>query len=227
MQQQEPIWVVGVGPGDPSYITQRVAELIAAANTVAGFAPPLETASAWVRGERMLLDYRNQEASLQTLAQKAARGERCVVCAQGDPNFSAGELVSRVRAVWPRVEVAPGISSIQVVCARAGMALEESFLVTFHKRGDTAADREALLREARLGQRHLIVLPRPWDFMPSAIAQFLLDGAVSPHRAANVYQRLTLPEESVTTLFLGELARTAIAFSDLSILVVPRVQEVP
>ena len=221
----QPVWVVGVGPGDPAYVTQRAASLIADADLVAGFALPLETASLWLQGERMLLEYRNQEAALRTLGERAAAGQRCVVCAQGDPSVSAGELVSRVQAVWPHVEVLPGVSSVLVASARAGLALEESLFITFHKRGDTALDQEELLAEARRGRRNLIVLPRPWDFMPSAIAQSLVDGGVDSGRSVNVYQRLTLPGESACELTLGELAAATTEFSDLSIIVIPKVTQ--
>src|SRR5207248_2823669 len=147
------VWVVGVGPGDPAYVTQQAAALIEGADVVAGFNLPLETARGWIKNEAMLLDYKNQEERLAVIGRLAAEGRTCVVCAQGDASFSGRELVQRVQAVWPEAGVVPGISSIQVVCARAGLEMERSLFLTFHKRGDTALELRELVAAARSGER--------------------------------------------------------------------------
>lgn len=216
------IHVVGVGPGDPSYLTAQAIKLINGADFVAGFNLPLETAAAHVKGEQVLLTYKNQEEELAKLAEEAGRDRRCVVCAQGDASFSGRELIDRVRAVWPQVEVVPGVSSVQVVCARAGLDMERVLFLTFHKRGDTDADRRELIFAAKEGHRDIVVLPRPWDFMPGGMAQLLIDEGVSPERVAAVYQRLTLTGEQVTEATLGDLAQSTEEFSDLSIFLLRR-----
>ena len=45
------------------------------------------------------------------------------VCAWGDLNFSSRELLDRVRR-RADVELIPGISSVQVACARTGFTME-------------------------------------------------------------------------------------------------------
>ena len=215
------MWVVGVGPGDPAYVTQQAAALIEGADVVAGFNLPLETARGWIKNEAILLDYKNQEERLAVIGRLAAEGRRCVVCAQGDASFSGRELVQRVHAVWPAVEVVPGISSIQVVCVRAGLEMERALFLTFHKRGDTSLELHELVEAARAAERHIVVLPRPWDFMPQQIAALLLKEGVARDRPATVYQRLTLPDESVEQSTLTVLAWREEQFSDLSILLLP------
>ena len=214
-----PIWIVGVGPGHPSYITAQAAALVQAARVVAGSKIPMETVSRWVQGEQIILEDESQQAQLKILAEKAAMGHRCVVCALGDPSFSARELINQVAAVWRRVEVVPGISPVQTVCARTGLGMDRSLFITFHKRGSTELDQRDFLNAALEGARHLLVLPRPWDFMPAAMAQFLIRGGVSEDRRVSVYESLTLAEERVTTWSLAELARTQHNFSDLSVFV--------
>lgn len=216
------IHVVGVGPGDPSYLTEQAIKLITEADVVAGFNLPLETAVGYIKGDQVLLTYKNQEDELIKLAQQAKDGRRCVVCAQGDTSFSGRELIDRVRAVWPQVKVVPGVSSVQVVCARAGLEMERVLFLTFHKRGDTEPDRRELIAAAMEGRRDIIALPRPWDFMPASMAQLLLEQGVSPKRAAVVYQRLTLPGEEATETSLQGLAGSATEFSDLSIFLLRR-----
>jgi len=222
MQEMTAISVVGVGPGDPAYLTAQGIELISTAEVVAGFNLPLETASRHIKGERVLLTYKNQEAELAKLAELARAGRRCVVCAQGDPSFSGHELVERVEAAGAFVEVIPGVSSVQVVCARAGLEMEQVLLFTFHKRGDSEPTLREFLAATRLRERHLIALPRPWDFMPDVMARRLVEEGNPVDRPASVYERLTLPGERVTVTTLGALSAWPEPFSDLSILVVPK-----
>src|SRR5579864_4867360 len=90
------VTLVGVGPGDPDYVTTKVAKEIAAANIVAGFATVLAVIEPLIVGQRLVLTYRNQEEQLAELARMHTDGKRCVVCCYGDLNFSAQELIARV-----------------------------------------------------------------------------------------------------------------------------------
>lgn len=214
-----PVTVVGVGPGDPGYLTQRAAELISEAQVVAGFRSVLAVAQPWIRGETLPLDYSTQDRQLGLLAERAKRGQPCVVCAWGDPTLSARELIERVRAVCGVVRVIPGISAVQIACVRADLAMEDCLLITLHRRTGAEAALEELLRTAREGRRHLVVLPRPWDLMPPVLAQRLIEEGEERTRGAIVYERLTLPGEREHRLTLGELAASDHPFSDLSLVV--------
>ncbi|MFB6086726.1 MAG: cobalt-precorrin-7 (C(5))-methyltransferase, partial [Halodesulfurarchaeum sp.] len=77
------------------------------------------------------------------------------------------------------------------------------------------------------GERHLLVLPRPYDVMPGDIAMDLLEAGADPGLATLVLEKLTHEDESMTRLTLGELAKHAggdgsegTPFSDLSVLAV-------
>ncbi|HLE82033.1 MAG TPA: precorrin-6y C5,15-methyltransferase (decarboxylating) subunit CbiE [Dehalococcoidia bacterium] len=221
MAELLPIWIVGVGPGHPSYITAQAAALVQAAGVVAGSKIPMETVSRWVQGERIILEDESPQAQLKILAEKAAMGHRCVVCAQGDPSFSARELIDQVAAVWRRVEVVPGISPVQTVCARTGLDMDRSLCINFHKQGDMQADQREFLRAALEGSRNLFVLPKPRDFPLPVLAQFLIGGGIPKDRPVSVYESLTLAEEQVTIWKLGELAGAQREFSDNSVFVLP------
>lgn len=222
MAEAPGIDVVGVGPGDPRYLTLRGRELIAAADYVSGFRTVLDTVAEHIRGESLVLDYRNQAEGLRTLAAQAAAGARCVLCAHGDPNFSGGELLALAEQACGPLRLVPGVSSVQIACARAGLAMEETLFITLHKRADITADLEEMRAAALAGRRHLIVLPKPWDVMPVALARDLLACAVPGDRAAVVYERLTLEGEAASSYCLADLAQEERAFSDLSILVLRR-----
>lgn len=216
------VCLVGVGPGNPDYVTGRVAHEIAEAEVVAGFATVLAVVDHLISGERVVLTYRNQEEQLAGVAREHAAGKRCVVCCYGDVNFSAQELIVRVERHCGRVERVPGISSVQIACAKAGLAMEETIFFTLHARGGGEGAHEDILTTARGGKRNLIILPLPWSFMPPQIAAMLRQGGISGDQSIIVYQKLTLPGESETRTTIQQLAETEEAFSDLSIVVLPR-----
>ncbi|GAC1430426.1 MAG: cobalt-precorrin-7 (C(5))-methyltransferase [Ktedonobacteraceae bacterium] len=216
------VCLVGVGPGNPDYVTGRVAREVAEAEVVAGFATVLAVVDHLIIGERVVLTYRNQEEQLAVVAQSHFAGKRCVVCCYGDVNFSAQELILRVERHCGRVERVPGISSVQIASAKAGLAMEETIFFTLHARDGLQNAQENILATALTGKRNLIILPLPWTFMPPQIAAMLVQGGISGDQSIIVYQKLTLPGESETRTTVQQLAETKEVFSDLSIVVLPR-----
>ena len=211
---------VGGGPGDPDLLTLKAQEAIRSADYVAGFETVLGPVRRWIVGEAMPMRYRNQEDVLERLAAHAEAGKRCVVCAWGDLNFSSKELLDRVRR-RASVELVPGISSVQVACARLGLTMETSMFITLHARDGHEEGLRELTEMLRNRGRNLIVLPRPFDLMPATIASLLLDAGIAPETPLYALQRLSLDGESVREYTLASLADEDAEFSDLTILAFP------
>ena len=215
--------VVGIGPGDPDLLTLKGREALEGADLVVGFKTVLDvvagrTGSAEVRP----MAYRDQEAVLDYAQEQAEAGKNCVVCVWGDLNVSAKELLNRVRRRADTVELVPGVSSIQIACARAGLSLEESLFLTLHQRWDRGSELGELVDTLRQGRRNVILLPRPFDFMPPAIAANAIADGADPGHPVTVFQRLTLADESRWDGTLDQCAELPDEFSDLSIMVFPR-----
>jgi len=215
------IRAVGVGPGDPDLLTVKAWKLIEAADVVVGFASVLGVVRDVVKGRTVTLTYANQVDALAEVAAAHRAGDRCVVCFMGDPNFSGYQLLERVeQACGERIEIVPGVSAAQIAACRARTPFDTTAFVSFHKRGDLERDM-TYLREAVRGGRAAIVIPRPWDFMPEAIAGFLIAQKIPPRTAVTVFERLTTEE----TEWHGTLEDLSAGvhrerFSDMSILVV-------
>jgi precorrin-6y C5,15-methyltransferase (decarboxylating) CbiE subunit len=215
--------VVAVGPGDGRLLTMRGREVLRGAGLVAGFNTVLDVVRPWLdHAEVCPMSYRDQEDVLEYVAGQAKKGRRCVVCCWGDLNVSARELLERVRGRVDSVELVPGISSVQVACARSGISLEDALFITLHKRGDTGGDLDELEHYLREGRRHVIVIPRPWDLMPPAITKQLLKSGIPGQRPVTVYQRLSLEGEQRWSGTLDECAAVTEEFSDLTIMVFSR-----
>ena len=222
----DPVYAVGIGPGNLAYLTPRGERAIRDADVVVGFETVVEFVGETTTAELLTCGYRDEAETLATFAERVAEGESGTAVLMGDPNHSGYQFVGKVQAAVDRpVRVVPGISSLQVAASRARTPMEETVFVTLHKSGDITPDRRRL-RDA-VGDRHLLVLPRPYDWMPEDVAADLLDAGASPSLEAIVLERLTHDDEAVTTTTLGDLqARTnesdeeSSPFSALSVLAV-------
>ena len=214
------ITIVGVGPGDPELLTLKAQDVIRSADYVAGFETVLGPVRRWIHGEALPMRYRDQEDVLEKLATSAKAGKSCVVCAWGDLNFSSKELLDRVRR-RADVELIPGISSVQVACARLGLTMETSMFITLHARDGHEEGLRELTEMLERRKRNLIVLPRPFDLMPATIASLLLEEGIAADTPLWTLQRLSLPGESISEYTLESLAQEAAEFSDLTILAFP------
>lgn len=223
------LFVVGVGPGSPKYLTDAAKEAIAKSHYIIGYKYPLSTIEAIIDKSRQQVfqaTMQTQEGVYQDIYTKMKDGEYCTVPFTGDVNFSESEVVDRLLEIFgsDNVEVIPGISSIQVAAAKAHIPTDKAFIVTFHVTDDIEAKKQEMLQAVRQG-RSVILLPRPWPrdrskhFMQSEIAKFLRTSGIDTTKLKVwVFEHLTTEKE---TTFRG----TAIdlegkEFSDLSAMVV-------
>ncbi len=225
VNQLGPVTVVAVGPGDANLLTLQARQTLEHAEVVAGFKTVLDVVTPWLdHAEVCPMSYRDQESVLEHVGAQARLGRRCVVCCWGDLNVSARELLARVRKYATKVALVPGISSVQIACARAGISLEESLFITLHQRSGPAVELEELVYYLSEGRRHVILFPRPWDLMPPSIAAQLLESGIVANQPVTIYQRLTLDDEREWHGTLHDCASLSEEFSDLSIIVFRRIE---
>ncbi len=224
----ETVKVIGVGPGASDLLPVRSQKFLAEAEVVVGFTTVLKPVQPWLNpaARQIKLSYKDQEAGLAEAAALAAEGRKTVACAWGDFNFSGKELVDRVRSACQpydlKLELVPGISSLQIALAQTGLAMEDSLFITLHRRGGLPAAQAEVLKMANRNERHLLVLPHTFDLMPPALAAFLVSNGQPGERPVTVFERLTHPDERRHELSLAELAASPHEFSDLSIVVLRR-----
>jgi cobalt-precorrin-7 (C5)-methyltransferase len=223
----DPVLAVGVGPGNREYLTPRAERAIRNADVVVGFETVVDVVRDLATGDVLACGYADEGETLDAFASRVNAGATGTAVLMGDPNHSGYQFVGKVQsAVDRQLRVVPGISSLQVAASRARTPMEATTFVTLHKSGDLEPDRRRL-RDA-VGDRHLLVLPRPYDHMPPAIAADLLDAGAPESLDAIVYERLTHEDEAVTRTTLGALATRPSGrdepdgFSDLSVLAVRR-----
>jgi precorrin-2 C20-methyltransferase / precorrin-3B C17-methyltransferase len=128
--------IVGLGPGDPAWLTPEAGAAIAAATDLVGYRPYL--ARVAVRpGQQRHASGNTVEAERSALAlDLAAQGRRVVVVSSGDPGVFAMAAAVLEQAVtggerWAGVPVTvlPGVTAAQAVAARAGAPLGHDYCV--------------------------------------------------------------------------------------------------
>ncbi|WP_265111232.1 cobalt-precorrin-7 (C(5))-methyltransferase [Halosolutus halophilus] len=232
----DPVYAVGVGPGNPEYLTPRGERALREADVVVGFTTVVEFVEDETDADLLTCGYKDEADALREFGDRVAAGESGTAVAMGDPNHSGYQFVGKVqdavereadrRSVAPRaVRVIPGISSLQVAASRARTPMEDTEFITLHKSGDLEADMDRLAEA--VDDRHLLVLPRPYDRMPGDIAEFLLAAGATPDLDALVLEKLTHDDEEIHRFTLAELAEHAggdgredTPFSDLVVLAV-------
>ncbi|MCH7843293.1 MAG: precorrin-6y C5,15-methyltransferase (decarboxylating) subunit CbiE [Chloroflexi bacterium] len=217
------VTIVGVGPGDNGFLTLKGKQAIEEADIVAGFETVLNVIRPFAKkAELCSMAYRNQDEVLDYAVGKVKEGRKLVVCAWGDLNVSAKELLDRVRKRVDHVDLVPGISSVQIALSRTGISLEDTVFITLHRRDGAGSALEELVHYLKDGRRDIILLPRPYDLMPAGIAAGVIEEGVPGDRQMTVLQRLTHDDEQSWSGSVGECAAITTDFSDLTIMIFHR-----
>lgn len=209
--------MVGVGPGSPEFLTQAAKEAILDAELVVGWRVSLDLVQPLLRGKDTLVEeVHSYPDVVREAAARCAEGETTAVLTTGDPCVSAAleEIVAAFDGAT--VRVIPGISSVQLAAAQAGISLEESVVVSFHKLGDVPSRLEWMQDALRRGRHALALVDE--EYPPSWIAEQLMAEGIPDTTAALVCQRLSLPDEDVFRGTLADVRRGT--FAPLSVLVV-------
>lgn len=223
------LFVMGVGPGSPKYVTDAAKDAIKKSRYIVGYRYTLATIEPYIdrsRQEVLEVTMKSQEEVYQGVYAKMNDGEYCAVPFTGDVNFSESEVVDRLLEIFgdDNVEVIPGISSIQVAAAKSRVPTDKALIVTFHVTGDIEQKKQDLVAAVKSG-RSVILLPRPWPrdlskhFMQSDIAKFLRESGVDTSRLKVwVFEHLTTDRETTFKGYVKDLEGRE--FSDLSAMVI-------
>ncbi len=217
------VYAVGVGPGSPKYVTEIVKEIIQNCDIVIGYKYTLKTIENLIEGKEIYeITMKDQEESYQKIVSEL--GDRILVIPfTGDVNFSESEVVDRLIEIFGKVEIIPGISSIQVAASRAQIPLDKSKVITMHVT-TPIEDKKLELQKALIDGFSVVLVPRPWPnqpnkhFMASEIAVYLREhGFDTAKIKVHVFEAITTENE---TSFVGTVKDLeGKEFSDLSIMV--------
>jgi precorrin-3B C17-methyltransferase len=128
------VFVVGLGPGDPDWLTPQAARALAEATDLIGYAPYLDRVPLRSGQTRHASDNRLEIERARHALTLAASGRVVAIVSGGDPGIFAMaaavfEAVENGETAWRdlAIEIVPGISAIQAAAARVGAPLGHDF----------------------------------------------------------------------------------------------------
>ena len=219
------VTVVGLGPGDPAWLTPEAAAALADATDLVGYRPYLARIPARP-GQQRHASGNTVEAERAAFALGlAAAGRRVAVVSSGDPGVFAMATAVLEQAADERwdgvpVTVLPGVTAAQAVAARAGAPLGHDYCVISLsdrlKPWEVIADRveHAAAADFVLALYNPASRSRTWQL--AAVSELLLR-----YRAADtpvvVGRAVGRADEQLSVITLAELADAGIDMSTLVI----------
>lgn len=126
--------VIGLGPGDPRYLTMEAEAALSEARSLYGYGPYLERIPLRPGQSRHASDNREELARARAALDEAARGGTVAVVSGGDPGVFAMaaavcEAVETGPDAWRAVDIetVPGVTAMLALAARVGAPLGHDF----------------------------------------------------------------------------------------------------
>jgi precorrin-3B C17-methyltransferase len=171
------LYVVGLGPGDPRYLTPEADAALARAEALYGYGPYLDRVPLRAGQSRHASDNREERARATAALHHAAGGACVAVVSGGDPGVFAMaaavcEAIETGPELWRTLDVTviPGITAMLAVAARIGAPLGHDFCAL--SLSDNLKPWELIERrlDAAAGAGFVIAIynpvsrARPWQF---------------------------------------------------------------
>ncbi len=209
LEKDNILYVVGIGPGNPEYIYPAARKVIEGCDLLIGGRRNLNLFRGLQKEEKEIGG--NLEEVRQFIAGNAG-SKTMVVLASGDTGlFSiAGYLKKQLAGL--RLEIFPGISSLQYLCARIGESWEDCHIVSLHgRRTENICD-----AARRYGK---VAVFTGGGSSPAVVCRELLAGGLR-HVRVVVGEKLSYEEERIMEGTPKEI--DGMEFDSLSILLLKR-----
>ncbi len=202
--------VVGLGPGSEEYLTLKAIAVLRNADIVLTPSRFLNIVRKYAQGsDIVILNPKSVRMQILELVHEHP-DSRIVVVSSGDPLFSG--IGKSILDLGLKCEIIPGISSIQLACAKVGTSWDNMIFLSLHEREHieraVSILRTALARELKIG-----VLTSP-DYPPHYVISLVRTCAnmLRSHVQVHVCQNLSLENENIVTL--DDLCKTRVAGLD-------------
>ncbi|MFZ5989661.1 MAG: precorrin-6y C5,15-methyltransferase (decarboxylating) subunit CbiE [Bacillota bacterium] len=131
------LFVVGVGPGNRELVSPEAMNIIEKSDVLMGGKRNLQ---AFDYPDKLQVPIGNNLREIIMFIQDNIESKRIVVLASGDPNLYG--ITDYLKAELKEVDISivPGISSIQYLCSKAGINLNDVYITSVHGREENLTD---------------------------------------------------------------------------------------
>lgn len=201
------IYIIGIGPGSSEYLTKKAVDTVKTSDYTVGSTRAIDLFDDV--NNKIAFNVKDLLDKLEKGVNLAIEGNTVSILSTGDPGFS-GVLNTVLRIAreknFPeeKIEVIPGISSLQLAAARNHIQWDNANVMTFHGRENI----EDILKVINNGKT-TIALPSK---KVRDMAQFLLDNGVDEHREVVVCERLSYDDEKIVRSTLKDIANSEFTY---------------
>lgn len=201
------IYIIGIGPGSSEYLTKKAVDTVKTSDYTVGSTRAIDLFDDV--NNKIAFNVKDLLDKLEKGVDLAIEGNTVSILSTGDPGFS-GVLNTVLRIAneknFPeeKIEVIPGISSLQLAAARNHIQWDNANVMTFHGRENI----EDILKVINNGKT-TIALPSK---KVRDMAQFLLDNGVGEHREVVVCERLSYDDEKIVRSTLKDIANSEFTY---------------
>lgn len=201
------IYIIGIGPGSSEYLTKKAVDTVKTSDYAVGSTRAIDLFDDV--NNKIAFNVKDLLDKLEKGVDLAIEGNTVSILSTGDPGFS-GVLNTVLRIAneknFPeeKIEVIPGISSLQLAAARNHIQWDNANVMTFHGRENI----EDILKVINNGKT-TIALPSK---KVRDMAQFLLDNGVDEHREVVVCERLSYDDEKIVRSTLKDIANSEFTY---------------
>lgn len=201
------IYIIGIGPGSSEYLTKKAVDTVKTSDYTVGSTRAIDLFDDV--NNKIAFNVKDLLDKLEKGVDLAIKGNTVSILSTGDPGFS-GVLNTVLRIAneknfsEEKIEVIPGISSLQLAAARNHIQWDNANVMTFHGRENI----EDILKVINNGKT-TIALPSK---KVRDMAQFLLDNGVDEHREVVVCERLSYDDEKIVRSTLKDIANSEFTY---------------
>lgn len=201
------IYIIGIGPGSSEYLTKKAVDTVKTSDYTVGSTRAIDLFDDV--NNKIAFNVKDLLDKLEKGVDLAIEGNTVSILSTGDPGFS-GVLNTVLRIAneknFPeeKIEVIPGISSLQLAAARNHIQWDNANVMTFHGRENI----EDILKVINNGKT-TIALPSK---KVRDMAQFLLDNGVDEHREVVACERLSYDDEKIVRSTLKDIANSEFTY---------------
>lgn len=201
------IYIIGIGPGSSEYLTKKAVDTVKTSDYTVGSTRAIDLFDDV--NNKIAFNVKDLLDKLEKGVDLAIEGNTVSILSTGDPGFS-GVLNTVLRIAneknFPeeKIEVIPGISSLQLAAARNHIQWDNANVMTFHGRENI----EDILKVINNGKT-TIALPSK---KVRDMAQFLLDNGVDEQREVVVCERLSYDDEKIVRSTLKDIANSEFTY---------------
>lgn len=188
--------IVGIGPGAKEYLTLGTIELIEKSDVLVGSKRSLELFD-YVDAEMIELQPRDIPSTVKNAVDYLNNGLKVTVLSTGDPGFSG--MLKTVQKISPetKLNVVPGISSVQLAAAKLQIPWDTANLITIHGGKEPSDDLLERIDDSTAN----IILPNRHI---SELAEYLLDNGYDSNKPITICEKLSYPDEQIVKVTLQE-----------------------